>query len=182
MNETACEVGIDVAKRKFDIALLINNKIKAKVFDNTPSGHKAFAEWFGERGAIPEQTHLCMEATGPYSEILATSLVAAGWRVSVVNPARIKGFAQGELARHKTDRADAALLARFCAAMRPSLWTPPPVEWRELRGWGGSPASTQGNAPAGEQPQGSPSGERASSLGTRCPNPSGLAQQTDQGT
>ena len=135
MNEVACVVGIDVAKRKFDIALLISNKIKTKVFDNTPSGHKAFSEWLGERGAIPEHTHLCMEATGPYSETLATNLVAEGWRVSVVNPARIKGFAQGELARNKTDRADAALLARFCIAMRPSLWTPPPVEWRELRGW-----------------------------------------------
>jgi len=30
--------------------------------------------------------------------------------VSVVNPARIKGFAQGELLRNKTDQADAALL------------------------------------------------------------------------
>ena len=76
-----------------------------------------------------------MEATGPYSEILATSLVLGGWQVSVVNPARIKGFSQSELARNKTDRADAALLARFCAAMRPSLWTPPPAAWRELRGW-----------------------------------------------
>lgn len=135
MNETACVVGIDVAKRKFDMALLINNKIKTKVFDNTPAGHRAFSGWLDERGAIREEAHLCMEATGPYSELLATHLVQEGWRVSVVNPARIKGFAQGELARNKTDRADAALLARFCVAMRPGLWTPPPVAWRELRGW-----------------------------------------------
>lgn len=91
--------------------------------------------WLSERGAAPEHTHLCMEATGPYSEIPATHLVAQGWRVSVVNPAHIKGFAQGEMARNKTDRADAALLARFCAAMRSGLWTPPPLAWRELRGW-----------------------------------------------
>jgi transposase len=49
---------------------------------------------------------------------VALALVDFGWMVSVVNPARIKGFAQSELARNKTDRADAALLARFCAAMR----------------------------------------------------------------
>ncbi|MDP1950011.1 MAG: hypothetical protein Q8K59_02760 [Nitrosomonas sp.] len=49
MNETTCMVGIDVAKRKFDIALLINNKIKTKVFDNTPAGHKAFEDWLVER-------------------------------------------------------------------------------------------------------------------------------------
>jgi transposase len=50
-------------------------------------------------------------------------------------PTRIKSFAQGELARNKTDRADAALLARFCAAMRPSLWKPPSVQLRQLRAW-----------------------------------------------
>lgn len=78
---------------------------------------------------------MCLEATGAYSEAVALALVEAGWAVSVVNPARIKGFAQGELARNKTDRADAALLARFCAAMRPALWTPPPPAYRELRAW-----------------------------------------------
>lgn len=93
MNDTACVVGIDVAKRKFDIALLSNNKLKTKVFDNIPLGHQAFTIWLHERGAPPEQTHLCMEATGPYSEILAINLVEAGWSVSVVNPARIKACA-----------------------------------------------------------------------------------------
>ena len=76
-----------------------------------------------------------MEATGPYSEAVAIALVESGWHISVVNPARIKGFAQGELVHNKTDRADASLLARFCTAMRPSLWTPPSAEWRELRRW-----------------------------------------------
>ncbi len=135
MNEIACAVGIDVAKRKIDIALHINNKTKSKVFNNTPSGHQAFVSWLMNRGVLPEQTHLCMEATGPYSETLATHLVAAGWSVSAVNPALIKVFAQSELARNRTDRTDAALQARFCIAMRPSLLIPPPVEWRELRGW-----------------------------------------------
>lgn len=51
MNEIVCVVGIDVAKRKLDIALLINNKIKTKVFDNTSAGHKAFEDWLIERGA-----------------------------------------------------------------------------------------------------------------------------------
>ena len=74
-----------------------------------------------------------MEATGPYSEQAALALVSFGWIVSVVNPARIKGFAMSELARNKTDKADAALLARFCAAMRPSVWTPPSPAYRQLR-------------------------------------------------
>jgi len=104
---------------------LVTDKIKSKVFDNNTSGHAALTRWLIERGAIQSHTHICLEATGPYSEALAIALVDAGWCVSVVNPARIKGFAQGELARNKTDRADASLLARFCAAMRPGFWTPP---------------------------------------------------------
>lgn len=135
MNEITCFVGIDVAKRKLDIALQINSKIKSKAFDNTPTGHAGLLQWLTERGATPEHSHICLEATGPYSETVATALVEAAWRVSVVNPAPHKGFAQGELARNRTDRADAALLARFCAAMRPSRWTPLSAAWRALRGW-----------------------------------------------
>lgn len=136
MNELASGiVGIDVSKSKLDIALLAHGKTKSKVFDNSHSGYAALQQWLVDRNADQGNSHICMESTGPYSEPVALALVEAGWRVSVVNPARIKGFAQGELARNKTDRADAALLARFCVAMRPALWAPPSVEWRELRGW-----------------------------------------------
>lgn len=135
MHEATAVVGIDVAKRKLDVALLVREKLKAKVVDNTPAGHRLLQHWLAEHGAQPSDAHICLEATGPYSETVATTLVDAGWRVSVINPARLKGFAQGELARNKTDRADAALLARFCAAMQPTVWTPPPPAWRELRAW-----------------------------------------------
>jgi transposase len=127
-------VGIDVSKRKLDCALLHNNgKIKSKVVSNDRAGFTLLNVWLQNSGAVFESTHLCMEATGPYSEQAALALVEFGWVVSVVNPARIKGFAQSELARNKTDRADAALLARFCAAMCPSEWTPPSRAYRQLR-------------------------------------------------
>ena len=139
MNENAVStdavVGIDVAKKKVDVFAVRHDKGKSKVFDNTGGGHREMQRWLAERGFVPANSHVCLEATGPYSEVLASALVAGGWKVSVVNPARIKGFAQGELARNKTDRADAALLARFCAAMQPSLWGPPSVAFRQLRAW-----------------------------------------------
>lgn len=134
-NKGGAVVGVDVAKRKVDIFAVREDKGKSKVFDNTAVGYLELQRWLCERGFSPVETHVCMEATGPYSEGLATALVAGGWQVSVVNPARIKGFAQSELTRNKTDRADAALLARFCAAMEPSLWVPPAAEFRQLRGW-----------------------------------------------
>lgn len=121
MHVISAFVGIDVSKRKLDCAILLNGKIKSKVVSNDRSGFALLDAWLQERSAAFDSAHLCMEATGPYSEQAALALVDFGWVVSVVNPARIKGFAMSELARNKTDRAYAALLARFCAAMRPSL-------------------------------------------------------------
>ena len=55
--------------------------------------------------------------------------------VSVVNPVRIKAFAQSELSRTKTDKKDAAVIARFCLALRPSLWKPAAWELQQLKGF-----------------------------------------------
>jgi transposase len=74
-----------------------------------------------------------MEATGSYGEDLAIYLHEAGHTVSIVNPARIKGFAQSELVRTKTDKLDAGVIARFCLAMKPEAWIPPSAEIRSLR-------------------------------------------------
>ena len=140
MNESTLSdfdavVGIDVSKKKVDLVLVRGGKSNSKVFANNAPGHAQLGRWLIERGCSHEATHVCLEATGPYSEALALALVDARWKVSVVNPARIKGFAQGELSRNKTDQADAGLLARFCAAMRPSLWEPPSAAQRQLRAW-----------------------------------------------
>ena len=59
----------------------------------------------------------------------------AGVKVSVVNPAQIKGFAQSELVRTKTDKADSQLIARFCRAINPPLWEPQPAHVQELQAW-----------------------------------------------
>jgi len=124
-------VGIDIAKRKFDVALLVGEKAKSGAFHNTPEGFAMCAHWLERNGA--ECIHACMEATGTYGEELALYLHRAGHVVSVVNPAKVKGFAQSELSRTKTDKADAALIARFCRAMRPEAWHPPTPEVKELQ-------------------------------------------------
>lgn len=126
-------VGVDVSKLKLDVARLRGGKFRNKVFDNNRNGFKALAAWLCEDGVNTHQAHLCMEATGPYSEALALWLSDAAWCVSVVNPARVKGFAQSELTRNKTDKADAGLLARFCAALAPERWSAPSVAVRQLR-------------------------------------------------
>jgi len=126
-------LGIDVSKRKLDVALLHGGKSRSKVVDNSSAGHEQLERWLRAQGAEAQTTHVCLESTGSYGEPIAFRLADAGWWVSVVNPAQVKGFGQGELARNKTDRSDAALLARFCERMRPVRWEAPSLEWRQLR-------------------------------------------------
>ncbi len=72
--------------------------------------------------------HVCLEATGGWSEAVALPLHDAGHVVRIVNPARIKAFAQSELLRTTTDAVDAAPIARFCRMHAPAPWTPPAQE------------------------------------------------------
>ena len=74
-----------------------------------------------------------MESTGRWSEELAADLHEHGHVVSIVNPPAIKSFGQSELSRTKTDKADAALIVRFCITMHPALWEPPSPLQQRLR-------------------------------------------------
>lgn len=124
-------LGIDVAKKKFDVALYKNGKYKNKVFSNDQKGFEELTAWLKQHheGSI----HACMEATGAYGDALARYLFEAAHTVSVVNPARIKAFGKAELLRTKNDKNDAKLIARFCATQKPSTWTPDPPEVEHLR-------------------------------------------------
>lgn len=127
-------VGIDVAKKKFDLVWLKEgDKKKTKGFANSSEGHKELLTWLGDQGLAVEDTHLAMEATGQYYEELALALVKAGYRVSVLNPVQVKAHGEATMSRQKTDRADAELIARFCVAHNPRPWEPPALEVRELQ-------------------------------------------------
>lgn len=123
--------GVDVGKRKCHAALLVGGKLRHKSFANTPAGH-AELEAFLQRHAR-SKVHACMEATGRYGEELALFLHQGGHTVSVVNPLRVKAFAESELTRTKTDRVDSGCIARFCATQHPEPWQPPAPELRELQ-------------------------------------------------
>lgn len=124
-------LGIDVSKQKFDVALLRGGKFKNKAFKNNKEGFENLSLWLQKQGV--EHSHVCLEATSTYGEKLAAHLHDAGHMVSIVNPARIKGFAQSELLRTKNDKVDAGLIARFCLAMSPEAWIPPAPAIRDLQ-------------------------------------------------
>jgi transposase len=131
-RRVTASLGIDIAKAKFAIALLTaDGKIRHKTCANTPAGFAELAAWLQRQHVT--RVHACLEATGTYGEALALWLHDAGHVVSVVNPTIIHAYARTQLARSKTDRIDAELIARFTATQQPPAWTPPAFEIRELQ-------------------------------------------------
>ncbi len=126
-------LGIDIAKATFVVALRPpTGKLRHKTFPNTPAGFAELTAWLQRHhGSAP--LHAALEATGTYGEAVATYLADAGHVVSVLNPAIIHAYARSQLARSKTDRIDAALIAQFTATQAPPAWTPPAPEIRALQ-------------------------------------------------
>ncbi len=127
-------VGIDISKATFDAALLLGKRVRHAAFSNTEAGFAQLLAWLARHRPNPVASlHACMEATGNWGLELANFLHARQVRVSVVNPARIKAYGDSELARNKTDRLDAGLIARFCRVHVPPAWVPAAPYLRELR-------------------------------------------------
>ena len=124
-------LGIDVSKKTLDAALIFDNRTISKQFKNSLEGFKSLAAWLASLQIT--RVHACLEATGTYSEAVALFLHEQGHQVSVVNPLRIKGYAQSNMQRNKTDRLDARLIADFCQTKKPDEWKPPSVEVKHLQ-------------------------------------------------
>lgn len=124
-------IGIDVAKDSLDVFLINGSQQAYKQCANDLGGYRDLVAWLKHKQA--DQAHACLEATGQYSDGVAEYLYEHGLAVSVINPARIKAYGRSRLLRNKTDKADAELIARFCAEQKPALWTPPPAHFKELQ-------------------------------------------------
>jgi len=124
-------VGIDVSKATLDVFTISGDKPRHHKFGNSESGYNDMIVWL--RRLRIQTFHACMEATGSYWQAFASFLVRSEIKVSVVNPACIKRFAQSELKRTKTDKVDAGIIYRFALAMVPAAWTPPSVEVQKLQ-------------------------------------------------
>src|SRR5512138_621644 len=125
-------LGIDLAKVSFDATLLLSAGDQHYAsFANSAEGFTQLQAWLIAHGV--SDLHACMEATTIYWEALATWLHAHSYTVSVVNPARIKGYAQATMQRNKTDKLDSAVIASFCAKHHPTAWEPLSEAHRRLR-------------------------------------------------
>lgn len=104
-------IGIDISKNTFDVAVIIDGTYKHKQFSNNLKGFKNLLKWVK---SIKTEALFCMEATGIYGLKLAQYLSKQDQKIIVANPLKTNHFAKMEMARNKTDKADAMSIARYC--------------------------------------------------------------------
>jgi transposase len=110
-------VGIDVGKARLDAFCLRSTRRLA--VSNDAAGIAELAAWL-EPGSL-----VVMEASGGYERLAHRQLAEAhGFAVAVVNALRVRQFAKASGFLAKTDRLDAAVIARYGAFARPA---PSPV-------------------------------------------------------
>lgn len=110
-------VGIDVSKSRLDVH--VHERTDAWQFHNDMEG---IGELITTLTRL-SPTLIVVEATGGYEMLMVSEVCAAGLPVAVVNPTRVRRFAEslGQLA--KTDRIDARVIAHFASVVRPPIRT-----------------------------------------------------------
>lgn len=109
MNDT---IGVDISKDHFDAHRLADGASRRFANDNV--GHKAFLRWRGETSA----ERIIFEPTGPYHRTFERALGSACVPFVKVNPRQARRFAEAAGKLAKTDRLDAAMLARMGAMLQ----------------------------------------------------------------
>lgn len=107
MNDT---IGVDISKPTLDAFRLRTREHRQ--FPNDRAGCAALIRWIGTTAV-----RVVFEPTGPYHRLFEASLVAAGIEAVKVNPRSSRRFAEATGALAKTDRIDAAILARMGAVL-----------------------------------------------------------------
>lgn len=113
MRSSIVSVGVDIAKDKFDAALLYRDDTSlVKTFENNISGIKKFVRVLKKQKtavAVP----CVLESTGLYHLNMALMVHQAGYNVSVINPLITKKYQQSSIRNAKTDTIDALRLAEI---------------------------------------------------------------------
>lgn len=103
--------GVDVGKAFLDVAVESGG---ARREHNTREGRAAVCAFFAAEGV----TRVGLEASGGYEIEIAADLRAAGFEVALLQPAQVRAFAKAINQRAKTDRIDAALIARCVSVLK----------------------------------------------------------------
>ena len=108
-------VGIDVSKAQVDVAVRPTGRRWVMSYDE--AGSKELVSQMVDLGPAL----VLLEATGGLELPLVAALAAAALPVVVINPRQVRDFARATGTLAKTDSLDAAVLAHFADAVRPSV-------------------------------------------------------------
>jgi transposase len=108
-------VGIDVSKRWLEVR--VHGEAESRKVGNDPDGFTTLIEQMKVVG--PEL--VVFEATGGYESRAVKALSEAGLAVAVVNPTRVRRFAEALGILAKTDKIDAQVIAHFAKVVQPAI-------------------------------------------------------------
>lgn len=121
-------VGIDVAKDHLDVAVQPSGEQW-----RVPHDTAGLAQLAVRLDALAPAL-IVLEAGGGYERPVLAALTSAGLPVALVNPRQTRDFARATGKLAKTDRLDAAALARFAQAIQPPARPAPAAEAQVLAG------------------------------------------------
>jgi transposase len=147
MSQDSFWIGIDVAKKTFDAALVrpgqrfpqtALREVPVDTFARDRQGVQKFLEWMRQLVANePEapEVRVVMEATGMYSVELTAWLCEECPMLApaIENPERTSSFIDSMGLRNRTDRIEARALAFYGAERRPAPYESLTPEHRQLR-------------------------------------------------
>ena len=108
-------VGIDVSKRSLEVK--VYGEAKGRQIGNDADGFTTLIEQL----TVLQPERIVFEATGGYESRAVKALSEAGFAVAVVNPTRVRRFAEGLGILAKTDQIDAQVIAHFASVVRPPV-------------------------------------------------------------
>ncbi len=123
MAQKVVNAGIDVSKDWLDIALWPDQGSLHVTRDD--AGLATLAAWLSEH----QVCRIGLEASGGYERMVIDALEAAGFELALLNPLRVRRFAQAKGRLAKNDRVDARTVAHFTAVL---LEAPQPARRRAL--------------------------------------------------
>jgi transposase len=119
-------VGIDVSKDRLDVHVRPGGEAFAVTRDG--DGIAALVMQLAPLNVAA----VAVEATGGFETVVAAGLAGSGLPVVVVNPAQVRAFANALGKRAKTDPIDAAVIAHFVEATKPTIRSLPDAETQLL--------------------------------------------------
>jgi transposase len=124
VTEIVC--GVDVSKRRLDAHVAPSGAFAS--FDNNPAGIAELAAFCRRHGV----QLIAMEATGGFERMAFLLLWEAGLACGLTNPKSVRRYAEAMGILEKTDRIDAAIIARFAVAKALKPTTPPTASQQRL--------------------------------------------------